>query len=409
MNIFKPIFSGKKFLLLMGIKPWTTAPVCAVLLMILSGCTTVQGPVSGSTSVQAGNNNFTTVPNYEVDASWPGELPEKWILGQVAGIAVDQNDHVWLVHRPRTLTEHEAAAVQNPPTAECCVPAPSVIEFDANGNFVQAWGGPSWDQEMETWIEPPYDWPQNEHGIFVDAEDNIWLGGNGGNDHIVLKMSKDGTYLMTIGQMNETGGSNNTEQLGQPADIFVDTNAREAFIADGYGNRRVIVFDMDTGIYKRHWGAYGTMPGDDELPTYDPDAQPLQDFSGPVHALELTSDGLLYVADRSSNRIQVFEQDGTFVSETLIAPWTLDQGSVWDIESSGFADERWLFVSDGHNKKVWIIERDGMNIVGDFGRGGRQAGQFEWVHNIAADSRGNIYTSEVNTGKRVQKFRPVSK
>jgi hypothetical protein len=402
------IFINQTYLIYLGRKLWPSVLICTLLFIFISGCTIEQGSQIDSPTVQSDTPDFSTVPDYEVDASWPGELPDKWILGQVAGIAVDQNDHVWIVHRPRTLTAHEAGAVQNPPTAECCIPAPSVIEFDADGNFVQAWGGPNWDQQTATWIEPPYDWPQNEHGIFIDAEDNVWLGGNGANDHIVLKMTKDGEHQMTIGRMNETGGSNDIERLGKPADIFVDIDARETYIADGYGNRRVIVFDMDTGEYKRHWGAYGNVPDDGELPAYDPDAPPRQNFSSPVHALELTSDGLLYVSDRSSNRIQIFEKDGSFVSETIIAPWTLDQGSVWDIERAHFADEKWLFVTDGHNKKVWIIERDGMHIVAEFGRGGRQAGQFEWVHNITADSKGNIYTSEVNTGKRVQKFRPIS-
>ena len=363
--------------------------------------------VADASEADAAGATETGVPRYEVDASWPAELPENWILGQVAGIAVDSNDHVWLVHRPRTITAHEAAAVQNPPTADCCTPAPSVVEFDADGQFVQAWGGPTWDQASGEWIDSEDDWPFNEHGIFVDAEDNVWLAGNGDSDHIVLKMSRDGTRQLTIGRVGENGGSNDTERLGRPADVFVDTQAREVFVADGYLNRRVVVFNMDTGAYKRHWGAYGNEPSDDPLPAYEPGGEPFADFSGPVHGIELTSDGLVYVADRTSNRIQVFEQDGTFVSEHLVASWTLDQGATWDIERAAFADEAWLFVSDGHNKRVWILDRESMEVVDSFGRGGRQAGQFEWVHNIAADSEGNLYTSEVNTGKRVQKFRRI--
>ena len=429
MNTITTIYAKRKFLSLVNNNLGNAVAYIAVLLLVLSGCSSDQDSATSNTTVQATSSavvqsdsntadqitsnttdqiesdELSVVPRYQVDAAWPGELPNNWILGQVAGISVDQHDHVWLVHRPRTLTAHEAGAVQNPPTADCCAPAPSVIEFDADGNFVQAWGGPTWDQESASWLDPQYDWPENEHGIFVDAEDNVWLGGNGENDHIVLKMSKEGTHLLTIGRLNETGGSNDTERLGRPADIFVDVNAREVFIADGYTNRRVIVFNMETGAYMRHWGAYGTMPSDDELPAYEPDAQPAVDFSGPVHAIELTSDGLVYVADRSSNRIQVFQHDGTFVLETIIGAWTLDQGSVWDIERSAFAGDRWLFVADGHNKKIWILERNNLDVVGTFGRGGRQAGQFEWVHNIAADSQGNLYTSEVNTGKRVQKFR----
>ena len=233
------------------------------------------------------------------------------------------------------------------------------------------------------------------------------VAGNGDTDHIVLKLRPDGTRLLTIGRLNENGGSNDTERLGRPADIAVDVDAREVYVADGYLNRRVIVFNLDTGAYKRHWGAYGNMPSDDALPAYEPGGEPFRDFSGPVHGIELTSDGRVYVADRTSNRIQVFERDGTFLSEHIIAPWTLDQGGVWDIERAAFADEAWLFVADGHNKKIWILERETMEVVGSIGRGGRQAGQFEWVHNIASDSEGNLYTSEVNTGKRVQKFRRI--
>ncbi len=354
------------------------------------------------------NQSQFDVPQYRVDASWPGELPNNWILGQVAGIAVDRRDHIWIIHRPRTITAHEAGAVQNPPTAICCVHAPSVIEFDAEGDVVQAWGGPVWDQASTSWIEPDHDWPENEHGIYIDGENNVWLAGNGANDHIVVKMTMDGKYLMTIGIKNETGGSNDPRRLGQPADIFVDNNTREVYVADGYKNRRVIVFDMDTGEYKRHWGAYGNKPGDGELPAYQPGMKPFDDFSGPVHALEITDDGLLYVADRSSNRIQVFRPDGTYLKEKVIGEWTTSQGAIWDIESARFANERWLFVADGHNKQIWILERDSLDVVATFGRGGRQVGQFEWVHNITADSKGNLYTTEVNTGKRIQKFRLIN-
>lgn len=398
----------KSFKIISGTYKWLTFPVKSgqiVILLLLW----VQFAVAPDAWSQQNTSTNMDIPQYEVDASWPGPLPDKWILGQVAGIAVDQFDHIWIVHRPRTITAHEAGAVQNPPTADCCRHAPSVIEFDANGNFIQAWGGPDWDQISASWTEPDYDWPQNEHGIFVDAENNLWFAGNGQNDHIVVKMTREGNHLMTIGKMNETGGSNDIERLGQPADVFVDTKSREVFIADGYKNRRVIVFDMDSGVYKRHWGAYGKVPDDGELPAYQPGGKPLADFSGPVHALEISSDGLLYVADRTSNRIQVFQPDGTFVKEKIMGEWTINQGAVWDLERAWFAEDKWLFVADGHNKKVWILERDSLTVVETFGRGGRQAGQFEWVHNIAADSKGNLYTSEVNTGKRVQKFKIISK
>jgi hypothetical protein len=380
-----------------------TAAAAAVLGAALGG------PISPVGTAAAQSTAAPAAPQYEVDASWPGPLPDNWIIGQVAGIAVDSRDHVWFVHRPKSLTAHETGAVQNPPTADCCAPAPSVIEYDAEGRFVQAWGGPTWNQATASWEQPAGDWPLNEHGIFIDAEDNVWLAGNGDSDHIVMKYTRDGRHLMTIGIVGETGGSNDTRRLGRPADIAVDTVAREVYVADGYGNRRIIVFDADTGEYKRHWGAYGDRPSDDPLPAYTQGSEPTMDFRGPVHSVVLAGDGLVYVADRAGDRIQVFHHDGSFVREALVAPWTLDQGSAWDLEIARFADERWLFLADGHNKKVWIIDRATLETVGSFGRGGRQAGQFEWVHNLAADSKGNVYTSEVNTGKRVQKFRRVAR
>jgi hypothetical protein len=376
-------------------------------LGLLSACSSgEEGRMLGALgSAQA--DEFVT-PSYRVDAQWPAPLPENWILGQVAGIAVDREDHVWLVQRPRSLTDDEAAAVRNPPAAECCAPAPSVIQLDPDGRVVRAWGGPVWDRERQQWTAPVAGWPNVEHGIFVDDDGRVWLAGNGEDDHVVLKFSADGEHLLTLGRWRETGGSNDTERLGRPAAVAVDTEAREVYVADGYGNRRVIVFDSDTGEYKRHWGAYGGVPDDGPLPDYRPDGDPARQFRGPVHAVRLSSDGQVYVADRASNRIQVFRRDGEFVAETLLAPTTLEPGSAWDLVLSPDAAQQWLFVADGSNRKVWILERDSLQVVGSFGRGGRQAGQFDWVHNIAVDSDGNLYTAEVNTGKRVQKFRRVT-
>jgi DNA-binding beta-propeller fold protein YncE len=346
-------------------------------------------------------------PRFSVQADWPGELPENWVLGQVAGIAVDRDDRVWLVQRPRSLTEDEMSAVLAPASAECCAPAPSVIVFDAAGNFVRAWGGPRWDIASQAWIEPDYDWPTNEHGIFVDDEGFVWLAGNGDSDHMVLKFTATGEHLLTIGVVGENGGSNDPERLGRPADVAVDVAAREVFVADGYLNRRAVVFDSATGAYKRHWGAYGERPTDAELPPAVPNAELTRDFRGPVHSVVLADDGRVYVADRDASRIHVFRRDGTFVDELVVQPSTYDQGTAWDRALSPDPDQRWLYMADGHDRKIWIIDRAGLTVAGSFGRGGRQAGQFEWVHNLAVDSDGNIYTSEVNTGKRVQKFFPA--
>ena len=356
-----------------------------------------------STSMDSAQSS-SAAPQYRIDPFWPKPLPNNWIIGQVSGLAVDLHDHIWIVHRPRSLTAHEAAAAQNPPTADCCVPAPSIIEFDPEGNVVQAWGGPTWNQDLGEWVDPEDGWPANEHGLFVDHEDNLWMGGNGMDDHVVLKMSPSGERLLTIGYWYETGGSNDPQRLGRPADIAVDPETREVFVADGYLNHRIVVFDADTGEYKRHWGAYGERPDDEPWPEYDPEAEQFRGYRNPVHTVRLSVDGLLYMTDRTSNRIQVFLRDGTFMREAIIAPQTLDQGSAWDLALSSDPAQAWLFMADGHNKKIWVISREDLAVAGSFGQGGRQAGQFEWVHNIASDSRGNLYTAEVNTGKRIQKF-----
>lgn len=365
-----------------------------VLLALFTTCTNV---------TQSGNERsgqFTSLAptQFQVDPFWPKPLPNNWILGQVAGVAVDANDHVWIIQRPGSVTAEEAGAVQIPPLGECCAPAPSVIEFDPEGNVVQAWGG----------VDSTQQWFKSEHGIYVDAAENVWIGGNGVEDQVVLKLSKQGKILLQIGAWGTSKGSNNTAFLGRPADIAVDLPANEVYIADGYGNRRVIVFNATTGEYKRHWGAYGKVPDDQPLSAYDPSAPTRSTFGNPVHAVALSSDDLVYVADRTSNRIQVFQKDGAFVKEAFVATSTLSMGSAWDIELSRDSLQTNLYVADGVNKKVWILNRSELKVIGSLGRGGRQAGQFGWIHNLAMDSKGNLYTTEVETGKRVQKFSPVS-
>ena len=383
---------------------------CAVLLL-LAGCSSddmgfnvAQAQIRAATVNAAGD-----APKFEVDVSWPQQLPNKWMLGQVSGIAVDSQDNIWIIQRPRTLTDHEAGLVQNPPTHECCAPAPSIIAFNPAGEVIHAWGGPTWNQQTAEWEEPE-DWPAQEHGIYVDHEDNIWIGGNGMSDHVVLKFNPEGERLLVIGEWQETRGSNDTERLGRPADITVDPGTNEVYVADGYLNRRVAVFDATTGEYKRHWGAYGNVPNDDidnSQAQYDPN-QPLESWHNPVHAVRISNDGLVYVADRGGNRVHVFDKDGSFVAEGVFSPPTLGQGAAWDIEFSRDPEQQWMYIADGANKKIWILERETLEVSGSFGHGGRQAGQFEWVHNVTADSFGNLYTAEVNTGKRVQKFVPVA-
>lgn len=333
-------------------------------------------------------------PRFEVDPLWPKRLPDKWVLGQVIGVTVDAQDHVWIVHRDNLLGANEAAASQNPPTASCCVKAPPVLEFDPAGNVVGHWGGPA----------EGYDWPSSNHGIVVDHKGNVWIGANEGTDAHVLKFNKAGRFLMQFGKPGQNKGSHDTENFGRPAKIFVDARTNEAYIADGYGNRRVVVIDADTGKFKRFWGAYGNKPDDTNPGPYDPQAPPIQQFRTPVHCAELSHDGLVYVCDRPNDRIQIFKPDGTFVKEVFVAKNTLGDGSVWDIAFSKDPQQKYLYVADGKNEKIYVMLRETMEILTTFGAGGRQPGQFFAVHSIAIDSKGNMYTVETYEGKRLQKF-----
>jgi DNA-binding beta-propeller fold protein YncE len=368
------------------------------------------GAVALAVAVTVFAGGAGTVPalaatEFAVDPYFPKDLPNNWAVGQVTGIAVDDRDHVWIVHRPGSLTERELGSSATPPTGMCCDAAPPVIEFDPEGNVVRAWGGPG----------EGYDWPETgmgvgEHGIHVDHTGHVWIGsGPGATMTQVLKFTRDGTFVLQLGGGGETGGSNDTRLLGGPAAIEVDPARNEVYIADGYVNRRVIVFDANTGEYRRHWGAYGNRPDDGPLGAYDPSAAPSQQFRGPVHGVTISRDGEVFVSDRRSNRVQVFTREGEFLREGFIQPETRSMGSVWDVALSRDPEQRFLFVPDGTNYTVWILDRKTLEVVSRFGRMGRNAGQFQWVHNLAIDSRGNVYTSEVDTGKRVQRFVPVAR
>ena len=336
-------------------------------------------------------------PRYVVDPFWPKDLPENWTLGQVAGIAVDAKDNVWVLHRPRSLVDDEKGAQKTPPETRCCKAAPSVLQFAPDGRLLKSWGGP----------ETGADWPKNEHGIHVDKDGSVWLGGNDKDDQ-VFKFSPDGKLLLQVGKADTLGGSNSTTRLGRPAHMVTDDGAGELYVADGYGNRRVIVFDARTGAYKRHWGAYGTgTPTDDKLPAYKPVgiAELSKSFSNPVHCVRLSRDGLVYVCDRANDRIQVFKKDGSFVKEFQVEPQTLQNGSVWDLVLSEDRAQRYIFVADGANMQVVTIDRQSGEKLGSFGRPGHMAGNFKWVHNMAIDSKGTIYTAEVGDGRRIQKFK----
>jgi len=335
------------------------------------------------------------VPVFEVDPLWPKPLPNHWILGNTIGVGIDSRDHVFIIHRRESFdTRTEIGAAMNPPTAECCVPAPNILEFDPAGNLVSAWGGPGED----------YEWPSSNHGITVDPKDNIWIGGNGRGDSHILKFTRDGTFLAQYGTPGMEADSNSTEHFGRVAKISFDATGEEAYVADGYSNKRVAVLDAATGSVKRFWGAYGNKPDDANLGPYDPDAPLAQQFRNPVHCAEPSSDGLLYVCDRVNDRIQVFKLDGTFVTEKQIAPRTRGDGSIWDIAFSRDPEQKFIFLADGANMRVYVILRKTLEVLTSFGDGGRQPGQFYAVHSIATDSKGNIYTTETYEGKRVQKF-----
>jgi DNA-binding beta-propeller fold protein YncE len=331
-------------------------------------------------------------PRFEVDPMWPKPMPNHWYLGSTIGVACDAQDHVWIVHRPDTVSANEAAG--DAKTGECCSKAPPILEFDQAGNLIGHWGGPG----------QGYEWPESNHGITIDYKGNVWIGGNGTNDAQVLKFTQDGKFLAQYGHSGKNGGSNDQENFGRVAKIFVDPKANEAYISDGYLNKRVVVIDADTGKFKRYWGAYGNKPDDKNLGRYDPDAPPAQQFRTPVHCAELSNDGFLYVCDRVNDRIQVFKPDGTFVKEQFVAKRSLADGSVWDIAFSRDPQQKYIYLADGRNQKVYIIQRDTLEILTSFGDGGRQPGQFYGVHSIATDSKGNIYTTETYESKRLQKF-----
>ena len=332
-------------------------------------------------------------PVFEVDPFWPKPLPNHWVLGSTVGLSVDAQDHVWVIHRPASVDENFKGADAKPPQGVCCSVAPPVLEFDPAGNLVGHWGGPG----------AGYEWPQSNHGITVDHNGNVWLGGNGDNDTQILKFTKAGRFLLQVGKQGVHGGSNDLENFWRAAKIFADPAANEIYVADGYGNRRVIVLDADSGRYKRHWGAYGGRPDDAPVPVYDPAAPPLKQFNN-VHCASVSADGFVYVCDRTNDRIQVFKKDGTFVNEVFFEKATLRSGSVWDIVFSRDPKQTYLYVANGVNETVTVMLRSTLEVLTAFGDGGRQPGQFFGVHNLDTDSKGNLYTTESYTGARVQRF-----
>ena len=365
---------------------------------------------------------------YKVDPYWPKPLPHKWIMQQVPTLTVDSHDHIWVLNRSRAIRPDEMAASTTPPRADCCVVGPGVIEFDMEGNVLKGWGGPG------------FGGPETLPGqtIIVDKEGNVWLSGMGRGDSL-LKFSNDGKLLWEFGHRGpaaEPGGrgpalkDNNQETdilYSGMAGFDLDEGAHEIYIAEGEViNKRVLVYDMDTGAFKRGWGGHG-MPlseiSNDPLPPYDwkSGASPAVKDLATLHCIHVSADGLIYVCERGSDRVEVFTKQGKFVQEFYVHPSTPARGPECGVGSPKFAtcgtvlnlafspapEQKYVFIADMANNKVWIVDRKSGNTVGSVGDEGRMAGQLYYIDGIAADSHGNIYTGEVDTGKRIQKFVPV--
>jgi len=347
------------------------------------------------------------VPYFEFDETWPKmPLPNNWITGTVVGVAVDKKEHIWIAHRAETLRPDELEAERG--RGECCVKAPYIMEFDYAGNYVQGWGGPSKDGK--------YDWPtpgtqskdptgggspSGMHSVAVDDSDgSVWVTATGDGDGQMLKFTRDGKFLLQVGHTGLKGATSNSKiDMGKATGVQIFRG--EAYVSDGYTNRRVVVFDARTGEYRRHWGAYGKMPDDSVKPRpYDPNV-PNPQFATP-HGIAVSQDGLVYLADRNNSRVQVFKTDGTYVAEKFIEPHAMS-GTVFGVAISK-PDEKYIYVPDGRNEKVWILERKTLEILGSFGCAGHAGGCMTTPHSIATDQRGNIYIGETWEGKRVQRF-----
>ena len=377
---------------------WKTCGLAAVSALALSG---VVGLAVGAPAADK-------APTYKYDPAWPKELPNKWTMEGITGMFVDQNDVIWVLNRPRDFDDRENAAAVNPPAGECCVAPPAVMAFDAEGKLLHAWGVPN---------SVP-GWPKSEHTIFTDRAGNVYIGGSQPGDSL-LKFTADGKFISDFGHRGPAVPTEGQKQNNQQTDLLLrgvaaatlDEGAHELYIADGYLNRRVIVFDSDTGKFKRGWGAYGVALSEidnNPQPPHVTSGPPAKHFRSPVHCVRISKDGFVYVCDRGGDRIQVFTKEGKFVKEFFVARETLRGGSAGSVDFSSDPGQKYIFVADIVNNVVWTLERDTGKVAGKLGHHGHQGGYFHFVHVATMDSKGNLYTGEVDSGKRVQKFVPVN-
>lgn len=358
-------------------------------------------------------------PAYKVDPLWPKPLPSvkdaqglshQWVTGEVGASCIDSHDHIITVNR---------GFLKNgllPQEGTQSIPAPPVIVYDTDGNIVSSWGDASLTPEGVTAVLP-----NGIHGCFADYQDNIWIAGNA--DGIVQKWSHDGkNMLLQIGTKGscdgppttrpqapyptcgEPGSNSSRSLLNDPADVAVDPNPDpvtgergSVYIADGYGNYRVVVFDAK-GKYLRQWGSPGSGP-----------SQFVATGGGHPHCVVLGSDGLVYACDRGQNRIHVFDKVGNLKRTIPINP--PDQMKATsradDLAFSNDPAQAFMFVVDLGSDRVWILDRTSGAVLGGIGRPGHMAGEFTFPHTAALDSKGNLYVAETIGGRRHQKFLKV--
>ncbi len=364
----------------------------------------------------------TNGPQYKVDPFWPKRLPNNWSMQQVVDTYVDKDDHIWIINRQSDARPDEVGAATNH-GIECCVPGPEIIQFDQAGNVLKSWDGkgtPGWPGRLQTFA--------------VDRNINIYVSGTTPGDTIA-KYDSNGKFLSDFGHRGPKIPANQVKQNNQQTDIFppgigafeFDEDAREIYISDGFLNKRILVYDMDTYAFKRGWGGHGIPLSEidnDPIPDYAfpaPTPPDQKQFAPALHCAHPSNDGFVYVCERGSDSIQVFTKQGKFVNRYWIHPQTQSRGphcgSIWsttdppcgtiyNLALSTDKEQRYIFVADGTNNTVWILNRKTGALVGSFGGNGRYAGNLHWIDSIAVDSHGNIYTGEVEDGKRVQKWIP---